>query len=227
MRFGTLTQIVGLICGLVFLQQGFPEPHTVGTYVGGTHAGAAMNDKISEENIVPQEVIDYVKGADSDVFNQFDFLIGDWVVKGVRYLPGNGEQTYDGRWSAKYLNEGRMIMDEFRALGPGGQEVSSYVTLRTYSPRSNRWEMTGLGALMPMASIDEWHGSLKDDEMHMFVRGRSPEWDVALNTIRFFDIGKDSFNWESKMSFDGGASWINIGGLTAQRIAGDLSEQGL
>lgn len=38
---------------------------------------------------------------------------------------------------------------DFKALSSTGQDVSSYVTLRTYSELNRRWEMAGLAALQP------------------------------------------------------------------------------
>ena len=50
---------------------------------------------------------------------------------------------YKAKWEAKSVNDGRMIIDDFRACGPAGEEISSFVTLRTYSETVKRWEMQG------------------------------------------------------------------------------------
>ena len=79
---------------------------------------------------------------------QFEFLIGEWRVDGRRYGP-NGEQQYAGRWQAQYLHGKRMVMDDFTVLAPSGQEVSAFITLRTFSPFTRRWEIAGMAALQP------------------------------------------------------------------------------
>ena len=107
-----------------------------------------------------------MKGGNAESL-QFEFLIGDWDVKGMRYKPdGSVLLEYKARWSAHYLNGKRMIIDDFKTYSPSGQEVSSYVTLRTYSEVTGRWEMAGLSALQP-AMNGEWFGLWKDGEMRL------------------------------------------------------------
>jgi hypothetical protein len=85
----------------------------------------------------------------------FDFLINDWTIAATRYEPdGSALFQYKATWNAKYLNEGRMIVADFKAYAPTGQVISSYVTLRTYSETNHRWEMTALAALQSAANAN-------------------------------------------------------------------------
>ncbi len=166
---------------------------------------------------MPPEVARYLKGAPPES-QQFDFLIGDWDVTVIRYKDdGSPLVQYQASWNAKHLNEGRMIVDDFKALGPTGQAVSSYVTLRTYSEVTHRWEMVGLSALQPAASA-EWFGALKDGEMLLDASGRDPAGILVKTRIRFFNIAKNSFNWESNISSDEGTTWIRTASLLASRV---------
>ncbi len=163
---------------------------------------------------MPPDVARYLRGAPPES-QQFNFLIGDWSIAATRYKPdGSTLFQYKATWNAKSLNEGRMIVDDFKAYAPTGQAISSYVTLRTYSEANRRWEMTGLAALQPAVHA-EWFGVWKDGEMHMSATGKDPAGNVVKTRIRFFHIAKDSFEWESNVSLDDGATW----GKTATLLA--------
>lgn len=165
---------------------------------------------------VPPDVARYLSGPPPES-QQFDFLIGDWSIAGTRYKPdGSVSFQYKATWNAKYLNEGRMIVDDFKAYAPTGQAISSYVTLRTYSETNHRWEMTGLAALQPAVNA-EWFGEWKDGEMLMSATGKDPAGNVVKTKIRFFHIAKDSFEWESLVSLDDGKTWTKSAMLLASR----------
>jgi hypothetical protein len=166
---------------------------------------------------IPPEVLRYIKEPVAES-RQFDFLVGDWNVDATRY-GDNGAPVlkYKALWSAMQLNGGRMIMDDFKALGPTGQPVSSFVTLRTYSEVTHRWELAGLQALQP-SMPSEWHGVAKDGEMLLDATARTPSGDTVKTKIRFFNIEPDSFSWESAMSLDEGKSWRKTADLRATRI---------
>jgi hypothetical protein len=165
---------------------------------------------------VPPEVARYLEGPVAES-RQFDFLIGDWDVAATRFAAdGTVGSQYKATWSARALNEGRMIMDDFKALAPGGQAVSSYVTLRTYSAATRRWEMAGLAAFQP-AAIADWHGVWTGEEMQLDAVGTSPDGRRAMTRIRFAHIEADRFVWESKTSSDDGKTWTPTASLVATR----------
>ena len=176
-----------------------------------------MSESNHQSLQVPSDVARYLKGAPPESL-QFDFLIGDWDVAATKYKEdGSLLFQYKASWSAQYLNEGRMVMDEFKAYFPTGQEISSYVTLRTYSETIGRWEMTGLSALQSNANA-RWFGEWKDGEMLLDAVGVNPEGATINNKIRFFNIEKNSFTWESRMSDNSGKTWTKSAFLVASRI---------
>jgi hypothetical protein len=148
---------------------------------------------------------------------RFDFIIGDWDVDATKF-KGDGSVlfAYKAQWVAQYLNEGRIVMDEFKAFAPTGQQISSYVTLRTYSQATHRWAMTGLVAFQPAANA-EWNGVWKDGEMQLDAVGSNPEGKRIKTKIRFFNITPQSFAWDSKTSADDGATWVRTAALVARR----------
>ena len=166
---------------------------------------------------IPPEVARYIKPPVSES-KQFDFLIGDWGVEATRFKEdGSPLFKYRASWNAVHLNDGRMVMDDFKALAPDGQPISSFVTLRTYSEATQRWELTGLQALQPSMPM-EWHGVFSDEEMLLDATGKAPSGDVIKTRIRFFDISADAFSWESSMSLDQGNSWRRSAELRAVRV---------
>jgi hypothetical protein len=166
---------------------------------------------------VPPEVAHYLQGATQES-RQFDFLIGEWNVAATRFAPdGSVLLQYPALWTAQYLNEGRMVLDDFKALAPTGQPLSSFVTLRTYSYTTGRWEMTGLAAHQPAASA-HWSGILKDGEMRLDATGVDAHGKHIHTRIRFFDIEQDCFAWESRSSLDQGSRWTLNAALTARRV---------
>ena len=178
--------------------------------------GQTVQESKSQATQVPPDVARYLSGAPPES-QQFDFLIGDWTVAATRYKEdGSTLFQYKATWNAKYLNDRRMIIDDFKAYAPTGQAVSSYVTLRTYSATNHRWEMAGLAALQPAVNA-EWFGEWKDGEMLMSAAGKDPAGNVVKTKIRFFHIAKDSFEWESQVSLDDGKTWSKNATLLASR----------
>jgi len=166
---------------------------------------------------IPPEVLRYITEPVAES-KQFDFLIGEWDADAVRYKEDETPLfKYKAKWSAIHLNDGRMVMDDFKALGPTGQPVSSFVTLRTYSEATHRWELVGLQALQPSVPT-EWHGIAKDGEMLLDAIARLPTGDFVHTRIRFFNITSNSFSWQSSTSHDRGASWRRTAELTATRV---------
>ena len=96
-----------------------------------------------------------------------------------------------------------MIVDDFKAYAPTGQAVSSYVTPITYSEATHRWELAGLSALQPAVSA-KWYGESKDGEMLFDASGKDCAGNMVKTKIRFFNIAKTSFSWESRVSRDEG-----------------------
>jgi hypothetical protein len=165
---------------------------------------------------LPPEVLQYLKGPAAES-SQFDFLIGDWAVEATRYKEDETPVfKYSALWSARALNDGRMVMDDFKALAPNGDPISSYVTLRTYSEVTSRWEMVGLQALQPSVPA-EWHGVSSDGEMLLDAMATLPGGQRVRTKIRFFDIEPDSFSWQSSVSRDEGKTWRKTASLKAKR----------
>ena len=150
--------------------------------------------------------------------NQFDFLIGLWSVSGLRYdAAGVVQLRYHARWSAEYLHEKRMVLDDFTVISPSGEELSSFVSLRTYAHATVRWEIAGLAALQP-GMDGQWNARAVGAEMHCAAEIRMANGSVLHNRERFHAIERNQFHWESHISQDGRATWKLIASLIANRV---------
>jgi hypothetical protein len=176
-----------------------------------------MSDK--KPSVVPPDVARYLQGPTPES-RQFDFLIGDWEVDATRYQPdGSVQLRYKARWLARYLDDGRIVMDEFKAYAPTGQQIACFVTLRTFCEATGRWEMTGLAAFQPVP-FPEWHGIWTNGEMLLDAVGAGPDGTRVRTRIRFSHIETQCFAWESRVSTDDGTSWSLSASLTANRAQG-------
>lgn len=170
---------------------------------------------------LPPDSVRYLQGAPAES-RQFDFLIGEWDVAATRYKPdGTVLLEYRASWTAQHLNAGRMVLDDFKAQLPSGEACSSYVTLRTYCETTGRWEMSGLAALQSAAPA-QWTGHLLNKDMLLEAVGTDPTGSTVRNRIRFFNIERDTFEWESQLSLDDGKTWTRAATLLARRNAGPL-----
>ena len=177
-----------------------------------------MTDEAVSLAALPPEVVRYIQGPGPES-RQFDFLIGDWSVAGTRFAPsGDIVTTYVGKWRAEHRHGKRMVVDDFTVILPNGEEASSFVTVRSYSPLTRRWEIAGLGAFQP-ALQGEWFGQWTEGEMVLHARAKGPDGREIGNLIRFHEITARSFQWESRMSLDDGATWFKAAALVATRIA--------
>ena len=109
-----------------------------------------------------------------------------------------------------------MVLDEFTARLDDGSEISYMATLRTFSTATQRWEMTFLLAHQPQL-ITSFSGIFEDGEMKLDGSGRTLAGEPVIARVRFFDITPRSFQWENRVSLDGGATWNRDSTISAQR----------
>lgn len=147
----------------------------------------------------------------------FDFLIGDWIVRGERYgADGSPEFEYDGQWHAEHLCDRRMVLDHFTAEVDGGGPFAFLATLRTWCPFSDQWEMTFLTAMQPQPQ-GSFTGRRVGDEMHLTATRRGADGGPVESRVRFHAITPTSFSWEQTTSRDGGKSWQLEARIHSQR----------
>lgn len=160
-----------------------------------------------------------VLGPQPSQMKEFDFIIGSWTAIRRRYLPdGTLVSENKARWRAHHLDDGRMVFDDFAELSPDGEEVSYAVTLRTFCPETNMWEM-GFMFSLRQTRTESFRGRFIDGEGHFdAVINVTPEQSIMAK-VRFFDIQKDSIEWSMEQSFDGGKTWFLEGRISAKRVS--------
>lgn len=181
-----------------------------------------MTNSGDPTSLVPIDSIPhYLKGMPEES-SQFDFLLGEWETVARRFRPDGGRiGEYTGSWTAKRLNGGRIMFDDYRATMPNGPEFAYMATLRTYSPRTKHWEMTFLIAHQPQL-VTKFRGQRKDGEMQLTGEGVTLDGQPVLARVRFFDITPESFEWMNESSLDGGKTWWCDNTISARRKpAGD------
>jgi hypothetical protein len=78
--------------------------------------------------------------------------------------------------------------------------------------------LQGLAALQPTSAV-EWHGVWQNGQMMLDASGQGPDGKPLMTRIRFFQIEKGSFSWESEVSRDTGRTWSRSAMLKAFRVS--------
>jgi len=148
----------------------------------------------------------------------FNFLLGDWDAKILRYAP-DGAITADtnGSWHARASFGGRVIEDQVIQLDADGNEDVAANSLRTYCEETQQWEMVYFWADQPMSSLMSFVGNRVGDEMHLNLQQLGANRLVTMAQIRFFDITQNSFSWENNTSIDNGKTWFISGSHRMRR----------
>ncbi|MEL6185261.1 MAG: hypothetical protein AAFU79_11615 [Myxococcota bacterium] len=168
-------------------------------------------DLVTEESIAT-----YLAGPPPENA-EFDFLLGRWTTETIRYAPdGQVRRRQPGRWIARPLHGGRIVLDETLSYDAKGREIASMATLRSYAPATRQWEMTFVVAHQPMLPL-RFVARRVGDEMHGQATLLSEGARGFHARIRFFEIRKDSFAWAQEMSLDGGTKYIRTVEIRAKR----------
>lgn len=102
-----------------------------------------------------------VTGITSD----FDFLMGEWTVKArrlkQRLSASNEWLEYDASCKFWKQLDGRVVMDEFRSVENGKEQLSS--TYRIYNPNTEEWTIYWASTAFPdLGLIPQVKGSFQD-----------------------------------------------------------------
>jgi hypothetical protein len=139
-------------------------------------------------------------GAPTD----FDFLIGDWDIDVETQAPGRPSR-YRGRWTATRAYNGRLIVDEFRALDDQGTVRNLSITYRIFNESVGRWLMSFIN--LDNKAWQDAEGARVGHEVHVRQWFRGPRGEDGVLRIRYTDITPESFLWRMDRSLDGGATW--------------------
>ncbi len=162
-------------------------------------------------------VVDQAVAADAGIqvsnaaeFHQFDFLLGQWQVKGEVKVGGlvamiHGAPKLAGDWKAWHAADGKGIEDELRLTDASGNPVSSVHFTRIFSREENCWKITGIDARdgRGQSSTGRW----QDGEMVVIGSGTDHDGTRYRSRTHFNAITSTGFRMVQDRSYDEGKTW--------------------
>jgi len=151
-----------------------------------------------------------VQAASARELHQFDFLLGQWQVKGEVKVSGlvaliHGTPKLAGSWKAWHTPDGNRIQDELRMTDTSGNPLSSVHSTRTFSPDENCWKITGIDALDGQAQSSTGHW--QDGEMLIIGSGTDHAGKRYQSRTHFTAITSTDFRMVQDRSYDDGKTW--------------------
>jgi hypothetical protein len=138
----------------------------------------------------------------------FDFLDGKWNIRfQSRRSPTEFAPARAGTWSARRIQNGLVIEDEFSLINPTDGSRSLTLTYRVYNQARKTWEIAGVSAKQgsPWAPGVSWSDARGD---RYVVQTYGTGADALITRIRYYQVTPNHFLWRADGSTDGGKTWI-------------------
>ena len=151
---------------------------------------------------------------------EFDYLLGEWSYVAKTQTPGV-PPVFQGTWRAWRLDDGRGIMDEYRAVDDSGHIAYYGLTVRTWDAGAGHWNIWYIDRSLngQWGSTQTGEARFESGEMHLLQRGAG-----SMLRIRYYNVQPDRFSWSADRSTDGGATWtIGAIAIEARRVAKSAS----
>lgn len=136
--------------------------------------------------------------ADGDSAS-FDFWIGEWDLQWSLGDTSVGQ----GRNSVTKILDGRVVQEQFEALS-GSMAGFKGMSLSVFTQTVGRWNQTWVDN---DGSYLDFVGGTMDDERYFERQFTDTVGESVYQRMVFYDITKDSFEWDWERSFDGGKTW--------------------
>ncbi len=171
----------------------------------GPYDTNAMQDDAAFASVLLSHAAAPKVAGEADIFAP---LLGGWDLDVVFYHPdGSIKKQIPGEWHFARALEGRAIEDVWivpprdkrKSLDPPPGEYG--VTLRFYDPRIDAWHSVWHGVVNGI--VWPFIGRRVGDEIVLERTGG----DGGLMHWVFSDMRRDSFQWRSEVSSDGGKNW--------------------
>lgn len=138
-------------------------------------------------------------------FSKMDFLIGEWMFDAKNRLADGSYQSQEYYSKVSRIHNGFASRDDFHFKNQNGEWVLYGSTIRSYDQVSGKWKM--LWYNYNLSFVTEMEGVYRNGEFHFDGKGKDEKGDY-LEKITFYNIEKDSYDWKSDKSYDGGETWI-------------------
>lgn len=138
----------------------------------------------------------------------FDFLDGKWTIRfQARKSPTEFNPARAGTWSARRIQNGLVIEDEFSLINPSDGSRSLTLTYRVYNQARKTWEIAGVSAKQgsPWAPGVSWSDARGD---RYVVQTYGTGEGALITRIRYYQVTPNHFLWRADGSTDGGKTWI-------------------
>ena len=140
--------------------------------------------------------------------DDFDFLEGKWAIVYNNAQPGIPPDL-KGTWTARKEADGRVLYDEFRILGPGGETAALGASYRVFDHVRKQWDCRYVQLILPgddgsrrLAQWAEFTAWPEASTLRVDQHGGR-----GSLRITYYDIARDHFRWKADVSTDGGKTW--------------------
>lgn len=150
---------------------------------------------------------------------QFGQLAGVWQCTNFAYVNGQWFSGWPATWVWKYSLDGFAVQDlwfQKREDLPPTSTLNRAVAgtnIRIYNPQKKKWEIAWF--TNGSNSMSRLEAEFKNNEI---VMTPLPVEGKPLRRIVFYEIAKDSFQWRSERSADGGETWSANFRIEGKRI---------
>lgn len=145
---------------------------------------------------------------------EFGQFVGTW--KAEQTIIGkegswNGKKT-KALWRWYYILEGQAVQDDWISIDSLNQRKAVGTNIRIYNPDEKRWYL---------AWIDKTNRRLAtftatSDSGQIVMDGTNAQGRHIHNV--FYNIKKDTFDWNQEWTFDEGKSWVAVAKINCVRI---------
>jgi hypothetical protein len=136
--------------------------------------------------------------------DRFAFLIGRYRCEARLKLP-TGEQRFNAVWEGRWILEGRVIADEYRMFGAGGEVIVLGLNVRAYDAATKSWNIKWIDGLSGRWTDlgPERLGGVHFDGTSVSYRFEEPMMGHALTRATYTNISERHFTWKGESSDDG------------------------
>jgi len=137
----------------------------------------------------------------------FDFLVGNWLVKHrrLKHRLANSQdwESFEGTLAAQLYMGGQAIVDDNVLHAPGG--TSHAITLRTFNASTRQWSIWWFDSRRPSELDPPLIGAFQQGIRTFYA---DDTYEGKPIRVRFlWTHSGDTARWEQAFSADGGQSW--------------------
>lgn len=134
----------------------------------------------------------------------FDFWPGVWEIESRRLTPEGRWLETRQTWRAETVLGGCAFVD--LTDGDSAGEPMKGMGTRFWDPEREEWVITWLSTEAP-GELGIWRGTFDDSGRGEFFQTYETPNGTVISRISWYDIRRDSLDWDHAISRDGGETW--------------------